>query len=292
MFRFGSAILTVLVVFTTTLSLQAQQNAQKYTLQYKLKRGETLVSKVVHLAETQTTMAALDETSHSRTTSEKVWEVKSVDAKGLMTFEYRINAVDMAQSVADGEELSYNSRTDEEIPGIFKHVAETVNKPLATVTINSQGQVVNRDKELKAPQLGMGELTIPLPATPVAINGQWSVPRDLRVKLDSGAHKTIKIRELYTLEKVSAGVATIRIETQPLTPVKEPSVEAKLMQQMSQGEIKFDIDAGRMLSKKLNWEEEIVGFQGADTRLRYDAKFTEELLPASKRTASRNNSRK
>ncbi len=291
---FRTLLALTLVVTGSHCWAQAPQTpaGPKYQLQYKLAAGEQLVSKVVHFAETRTTMADHQEESTSRTTSEKVWEVKSVSPAGEMTFEYRINSVNLAQSVGEAEELSYNSETDETVPDVFKQVASTINKPLANVTINSQGQVLNRDKELKTPQLGIGELTVPLPADPIAVGAQWSVPRELRVKLESGAHKTIKVRELYTLEKVSAGVATIRVATQPLTPVKEPAVDAQLVQQLSQGTIKFDLDRGRFLSKVLNWSDEVVGFRGPDTSLRYDAKFTEELLPTPRRTASRSNTRK
>lgn len=288
-----------LAAFTLCSALGSTSHAQTtasngagptYRLQYKLRAGETLVSRVVHLADTRTTMAEHEETSNSRTTSEKVWEVLEVNAKGEMTFEYRIESVDLAQSVGKGEEMKYNSKTDTEIPPVFKQVAETISKPLAKVTINPQGQVVSRDGELKTPQMGIGELTVPLPADPVAIGGQWAVPRELRVKLESGAFKSIKVRELYTLEKVSAGVATIKIVTQPLTPVREPAVEAQLIQQLSRGELKFDLDLGRLLSKNLDWSDEVLGFRGADTSLRYDAKFTEELLPGSQRTAARSKS--
>ncbi|MEZ6078330.1 MAG: hypothetical protein R3C56_22450 [Pirellulaceae bacterium] len=72
-----------------------------------------------------------------------------------------------------------------------------------------------------------------------------------------------------------------------LTPVKDPATESQLIQQLSKGEIKFDIDNGRMLSKQLTWSDEVVGFRGPATSLRYDAKFTEELMPQTKRTASR-----
>jgi hypothetical protein len=261
-------------------------DAEKVEIRYKLKQGEVLVSKVTHFAETLTRMSQHDEDSTSRTTSIKVWEVQSVSDTGNMTFVYRIDSVSMAQTVGNGEELRYDSETDKDVPDIFKHVAATIAKPLATVTINSRGQVLERDKELKTPQLGIGELTIPLPEDPIAVGGQWSVPRELRVKLESGVSKTIKVRELYTLEKVSAGVATIRIETQPLTPVNDPSVEAQLIQQLSKGTIKFDLDRGRMLHKKLDWSDKVVGFRGPETSLRYDAEFIEELQPEHSRSAS------
>ena len=288
----GFSLLFVSVLTNGVFPSQAaaeppQQNGPKYLLQYKLKAGESLVSKVSHFAETRTTMAGQVEASSSRTISEKVWQVTEVAPNGDMTFVYQINSVNLAQSVGDAEEVKYNSEVDEEVPEIFKNVASTLATPLATVTINPRGQVLDRDKELKTPQLGMGELTIPLPDEPIAINSEWAVPRDMRVKLESGGFKAIKVRELYTLTKVSAGVATIRIETQPLTPIDDRSVEAQLIQQLSRGEIKFDIDHGRMLAKKLDWSDEVVDFAGADTSLRYDAKFVEELLPEASRTASR-----
>ena len=264
------------------------QDSDKVELRYKLRQGESLVSKVTQFAETKTKIADHNEDSSSRTTSFKVWEVESVNAEGEMTFVYSIRSVSLAQSIGDSEELTYNSETDTEVPDIFKKVAETIAKPLATITINPRGQVVNRDNELQTPQMGIGELTIPLPADAVAIGGQWNVPRDIRVKLESGAFKTIKVRELYTLEKVSAGVATIRIETQPLTPVNDPAVEAQLIQQLSKGSIKFDVDRGRLISKKLAWKDEVVGFRGPDTSLRYDAEWAEELQPEMSRTASAN----
>jgi len=136
----------------------------------------------------------------------------------------------------------------------------------------------------------MGELTLPLPKDPIAIGERWSVPREIRVKLESGKQKSIKVREVYTLDKVATGVATLLIRTEVLTPVKEQAVRAQLIQQLSQGKIKFDIDRGRLISKNLDWQEEVVGFRGADTSLNYDGRFTEELQ--SKRTAARSSTKK
>ncbi len=286
----SSVLISVVALQATLCCAQADRResvqSPKYEIRYKLQAGETLISKVTHFAETKTRMAEHDEASSSRTVSTKAWDVQSVDNEGNMTFEYRIDAVSLAQTVGEGEELKYDSQVDTEIPDIFKQVAATIAKPLAVVTINPRGQVVKRDKEQKAPMLGMGELTIPLPDDLVAIGGQWSVPREMRVKLESGAFKTIKVRELYTLEKVSAGVATIRIETQPLTPVHDPAVESQLIQQLSKGTLKFDLDRGRLISKKLDWSDEVVGFRGPDTALRYDAEFTEELQIDTEQTAS------
>lgn len=271
----------------TAAAPTTSQRSSSISLRYKLKAGEALHSRVSHFANTRTKIASLEEDSESRTVSEKVWHVKSVDPQGNMTFEYSIEAVDLAQRVGDQEEIKYNSRNDKDVPDAYRKVSQSLGKPLAVVTISPDGQVVKRNNESNAPQLGIGELTIPLPKEPVEIGGQWSTSRDCRAKLEDGTYKTIKLRDLYVLEKVSAGVATIRVSSQPLTPINDPAIDSQIVQQLSRGEIKFDIDNGRMISKQLDWKDVVVGFRGPETSLKYDARFVEELLPSSaQKTAS------
>jgi hypothetical protein len=105
------------------------------------------------------------------------------------------------------------------------------------------------------------------------------------VKLPDGSHKTIKIREQYELVKVQAGIATIAIRSQPLTPLDGPEVESQVMQQLSNGELRFDMDAGKMISKELNWDDSVVGFSGAESQLNYTARYREDT--EVKRVATR-----
>jgi hypothetical protein len=282
---FQSTLILPLPIIAQTTSPVAKPAT--YLLKYKLRAGETLVSKVTHFAETRTKMGEHMESSSSRTTSEKIWQVQSVDDKGNMTFEYSLRHVVLAQRVGDKDEFKYDSQTDATPPDIFKKVAESIGQPLAVITINTRGQVVKRDKEMKTPQLGIGDLTIALPADAIAIGAEWSVPREIRVKLDDGSYKTVKVRELYTLQKVSAGLASISIETQPLTPVDDPAVESQLIQQLSRGQIKFDLDKGRVVNKQLDWKEESVGFRGDNTSLKYDAQYVEELITDPAQTAAK-----
>jgi len=259
---------------------------ETYLLRYKLKAGEQVVTRVSHQSETQTMISGVSEDSSARTSSIKVWDVQSVDDAGTMTFVYRIDWVEISQTIAD-ETSSYHSENDDQAPAVFQHVADSVSKPLATISIDPVGELVRRDRDFNVPFLGIGEITVALPREAVAVGAQWQVARDLRLKLDSRKYKMIKVRELYCLERVSAGVATISIMTQPLTPIHDPAVEAQLIQQLSKGTIKFDIDNGRLLSKRLDWSEKVFGFQGPESSMRYDANWTEELLPSRARTASK-----
>src|SRR5690606_36662894 len=100
---------------------------------------------------------------------------------------------------------------------------------------------------------------------------------EVKVRLDDQRIKAIQTRELYRLEKVETGIATISIKTQILTPVDDPRVKSQIVQRISQGEIRFDVDAGRLVSKQLYWNEQVLGFSGAESNMKYLAQFTEQL---------------
>ena len=127
----------------------------------------------------------------------------------------------------------------------------------------------------------MGSLTLSFPEEPVKTGESWSTPHEVRARTDNGSVKIIKIRQLYTLEKVQTGVAFLRVRSQPLTPINEESVRAQVVQQLSNGVIRFDIDNGHMLSKQLDWDETVIGFQGANSLMEYRARFTERLVDNS-----------
>jgi hypothetical protein len=76
-----------------------------------------------------------------------------------------------------------------------------------------------------------------------------------------------------------------------LTPVNNPKIQAQLVQRMTQGVIRFDIDAGRVLSQKLELDERVLGFQGPESSLHYLGRFTEEYLPPEPKMAAKRTSR-
>jgi hypothetical protein len=267
-------------------SSAAQSDAQEAVLRYKLKPGQVLSSEVTHLAKTDTRIEKTEQSSQSRTISKKVWEVTKVEPNGNATFVMRVDQVDMSQQVGDGEEIRYNSATDKEPPEVYKTVADSLSKPIATITIDKRGVVVERDNKGSTSTLGMGDVTITFPEEAVKLESEWDVPREIRVRLEDGGSKVIKVREVYRLEKIRSGVATISVRSEPLTPYDDPAIEAQVVQQMSNGTVKFDIDAGQMISKELQWNESIVGFSGPGSMMTYSARYNEEVKIAPATTTA------
>jgi hypothetical protein len=255
-------------------------------LRYKMQPGEEIRYHVAHMAKTKTRIRGTEDLSQVHTVSVKQWRVTEIDAEGLMVFEHRVESVEMSQQAGDAEEVRWDSLSGEAPPVPFESVADRLGKLLVTVRINGRGQVIQRedDSSSKA-NLGMGDITIPLPEEAISVGEKWSVPREVRVRNREGDVQLIKIRELYTLEKVKTGVATLRVRSEPLTPIRDEEIRSQVVQQMSNGTIRFDLDAGRVIERQLDWDESLVGFQGADSMMEYRARLTEELLPPGRRVA-------
>lgn len=267
----------------------AASGAEKYTLRYKFQPGETLRWEVVHRARIKTTVAGSTQTAETVSTSVKAWRVEDVQPDGKVTFEHRVERVDMWQKLTGRDEVRYNSQTDDAPPPGFDHVAGSVGVPLSEVTMDATGRILHRRRNSQAKSApSEGPMTIPLPQEPVAVGESWSFPYQIDVPMGTtGAVKKIKTVQKYTLAEVSAGIATIRVATQILTPVHDPAIEAQLIQRQSSGTVRFDIDAGRVVGQQMDLDKRVVGFSGEASSLHYLTRFTEELLREASRTAAR-----
>jgi len=248
-----------------------------YRLQYKFSPDEAIRTKVVHLVAVETKIRGVTETAKTRSVSTKAWKITDVDEQGNGTFVYVVENVSMWQQVSGRQEVRYDSAKDEKPPPEYRHVAESVGVPMATVTIAPNGEIVKREKARAQFNPGIGELTIRLPDHAIKAGTKWTTSGELPVRPRPDTPvKRVKIRQVYILEKVQTGVATISVETQILTPVNDPAIQSQLVQRIKKGEIKFDVDAGHVISQQMDIDETVIGFSGPDSMMKYLARHTEE----------------
>src|SRR5262245_19229129 len=261
----------------------------KYALTYKFRPGEVIRTQVWHRANSETTISGTTQTVETTSGSIKVWRIQDVDRQGGITFEHSVESVDMRQKVGGRQEITYNSTTDKEPPQAYAAVAKEVGVPLIVVTIDPTGKTLKRVDKRAAPpaDAASSQIVVPLPAEPVSVGENWNVPQDVTVTLEGGETKVIKTRQHYTLEKVANGVATISVATQVLTPMSNPKIQSQVSQRLTQGTVRFDIDQGRVISQRLDLDERVLGFHGADSSVHFVGRFTEEYLPPAAKTAAK-----
>lgn len=291
-FLTGMGFCTVMLGADTDIEAQLEAatrkaTAREYDLKYRFQASETIRWQVSHDAQTETRIQGNSQTAHARSKSVKMWRVTDVDEEGKMTFVHMIDSVDMWQKLSDHPEVSYNSQTDRKPPLLYEGVADTVGVPIAKVVIDPRGEVLKREANSPNPNFGLGEITMPLPEKPVKIGARWYAPNTIRIRLDDGRVLPVKVRLKYTLRKVENDVAVIAVDTEVLTPgVNAPPIRVQLVQQLTEGVVFFDIEQGRITRKIIDWNETVVGFNGADSSMKYVAHFVEEIISSTKRTAS------
>ncbi|MCH5374869.1 MAG: hypothetical protein JJ992_12915, partial [Planctomycetes bacterium] len=74
--------------------------------------------------------------------------------------------------------------------------------------------------------------------------------------------------------------ATINVKSQVLTPLNDPALQSQLVQRIKKGFIKFDVDAGRILSQQMDSDEMVIGFNGPESNMKYLSRLTEDAGPA------------
>ena len=291
-------VLTILALPVAGAEEPSDEKAPKYTLRYKFQPGETMRWEVHHRTNVRTTVSGTTQTAETLSISVKRWHVADVRPDGAAVFEHSVERVDMRQKLTGRGEVRYNSKTDEKAPVGFEGVARSVGVPLSVVTMDTQGKVLHRkrrDAKSQATVDSMVEnensMTIPLPEEAVAIGHTWSFPLVIDVPLESGGVKRVKAIQQYTLEDVKTGVATIQVSTEVLTPITDPAIESQLVQREVAGRVRFDIDAGRILSQQMDIDKHVVGFRGDASSIHYVNRFSEQFLPEAVKTAGKDKAR-
>ena len=254
------------------------QDQQKFRLQYKMQKGQTLRWDVEQIATTDASIAGFDEKSSLRTRSVIAWKVLSVDDKGNITIQDQLESAVEWQKTGEADPISYDSSKDEEVHEKFQATAEKIGKPIATTTIEPSGKIVQRENHIQTMEFGMGKFTLQMPEEPLAIGAQWNIPEELQTRKRDHTIKIVKTRMLYTLRKVENGVATVSFRREVLTPIEDPNVRSQIQQKLNQGSLLFDITKGCITKKTVQWDEKVQGFEGDDSYLHYVGNYSMNLL--------------
>lgn len=254
---------------------QHQTDNQSYLLRYRLNPGETHRWKVTHFFKTDTSLGGASETTASRNISINCWKVVDVDSDGNITFEQIVEQISMWRKIDDKEPLSWSSESNDKVPDEYQNTASMVGKTQSTYTITPSGKLEQRRSKFRNTDLGIGQSVIEFPDKPIQVGHVWHVYGTAKGKFKSGEYKNVKTRQRYQLIRVENGIASISFDTQLLTPVENPTIKSQLMQKMSRGSIKFDIENGKLVGRDIDWQSTVQGFEGADSIINYNARYNE-----------------
>ncbi len=275
----------VLVLLLTSPSAAAKKSGRKYQLQYKFKMGEVLRYHVHHATDIRTTMEETTQQAESKSDSVKAWKVTDVLPSGEMEFVHVVEKVRMSNTVPNRGTTTFDSEADETPPTGFEQAARAIGVPLSVIRIKPDGEIVDREeKHPQPPATDDMPITLRLPAEPIAVGEKWDQTYQVDAQRKNQTKLKVQTRRVCTLKSVKAGVATIAVEYQILTPVSA-FIESQLVQKLTKGYVRFDVKAGRTVSQKLTADRRVIGFSGKASSMHFVSRLEERLLKKGERLA-------
>jgi len=268
-------------------AIPAPPNPTTYELRYKLATGDVLRYEVTHRASIRSTIDETTQAAQTRTDSVKVWKVTDVLPNGEMEVMNVVERVHMVNQLPDREPTEYDSQRDKTPPPGYEDAARAIGVPLSVLRIAPNGKVLRR--QVKTQKLSVEEdsaVVVRLPDKPVTVGETWDDPFEVKVTLESGGTKRIQTRRHHQLADVTNGIATIEVKYQILSPI-DAHIESQLVQRLMDGEVKFDIDAGRVVGQQMDIDKRILGFAGPTSSMHYVVRMEEKLVDAEPKVTVR-----
>lgn len=252
--------------------------AEPVRLAYRLAQGDRIDMDVSHRALTETTIGTTTQSTETATDSTKTWQVIAVDDAGRATIEQSVDHVSMTSRTSDRGEIRWTSDGDGPPPPGYETVKQSLGRPLSRLVIDPAGRIIERHDLRPVPPSNTGDLVVvPLPDEPVAVGAVWTIPEEVVVEAKGSGRKAVRTRLRYQLESLDDGIATISVDTTVLTPISDPRLEARLLERIWSGTIRFDVAAGRVVSRSTAVDRRVVGFEGPESSVRYKASMEERL---------------
>ncbi|OWK47413.1 hypothetical protein FRUB_01112 [Fimbriiglobus ruber] len=211
------------------------------------------------------------------------WEIKAADATGA-TLELSITA--MRQQInrpgpadKDGKSTVDSSVLDSATPEGREQMAVYLNKPIATVKLDTQGRVVEATVVSGSADRLKAELPFRL-MLPDALPGAGATwERAFVVKLDppNGTGEKYEATQTYTYKGDNTGSAVIAVATALKTAPKDMAELPALVPFLWEGEVYFHKDSGRYAGARLTVKKEVANHQGEGTKFVYETQYTEAL---------------
>lgn len=274
------------ISIATAADKTSAKRGKKYTLQYKFKMGEILRYRVEHSTNIRSTIETTTQHAESKSESIKAWKVTDVLPNGEMEFVHLVESVKMSNSVPNRGVKKFDSESGETPPQGFEQAARAVGVPLSLIRISPTGKIVMREeKHPQPPARDDMPITLQLSDKPVAVGGKWDNTYNVPVERKSGGEQKVRTRRVCTLKHVKSGIATFSVEYQILTPVSA-FIESQLVERLTKGIIRFDIEKGRVVSQKFDGDRRILGFAGGTSSMHFRSRLEEKLLKDDDKLAS------
>jgi hypothetical protein len=270
-----NGFVTVLVVLVAAASAPAQTPPR-----YRWQTGQVLVYKIEQSTQAIDIVDGTKSEMKSQHNVTKRWQVVDVDKDGVATLQMSLTALRIEQTTLKGEVLLFDSAApDKSDPDMRKQLSEFIGKPLAVLRLDATGQLI----EVKESKFGpasrfQNELPFAVVLPPVLPQANQTWERAYKITLDPplGTGEKFDAVQHYTYKSVTADALTIALTTEMKTQPEAVLNRVPLLQVQPEGEVVFDLQAGRMRSAAMKIDKELKNHMGEGSSYRFVSSYTEQ----------------
>jgi hypothetical protein len=246
--------------------------------QFQWRAGQTLDYRVQHTTSVTEVVQGARVETRSKLDLVKRWQVIDVDAQGVATVQLVLTSMRNEQTRPNGETLLFDSRNLDKSTPELREMSKFLGKPLAVLRLDRFG----RTHEVKVGSAARYEAEPPfvlvLPGAAPKDGQAWVRPFKVTLEPPLGAGEKHPAQHRFTCKKIEGNQATVSLATEFKEMPDAPQDRLPLLQKETQGEVIFDIAAGRMARAQLNIDKTVENHQGAGSSYHLVSAYIEELV--------------
>jgi hypothetical protein len=221
----------------------------------------------------------------SKNTNVKRWQVLGVDAAGVATLQLSLAALRFEVTTPKAETLLFDSANPEKSDAQMREqMGKYLGRPLAVLRVDSRGRVVEV-KESKFFPASRYESEVPfvitLPEGILQVGQGWERSYQVTLEPPEGTGNRFQAAQKYTCQKLDSQSAIIALATTIKNLPESQLDQVPLFQMQPEGQVIFDVQAGRLLSATLKIDRELKDQQGQGSSYRFESTYTEQYVPAN-----------
>jgi hypothetical protein len=262
------------------LVLTATASAQD--ARFRWQPGQVLTYRVAQV----TSAADVSEGNKTETTTKlnetKRWQVLAVDPAGVATLQLSLTALRLETTTPKGETILFDSASLEKSDAqLREQMARYVGVPLAVLRVDGFGRVI----EVKDCKFGPSSrfeseppFVVTLPAGAVAPGSSWQRTYQVTLEPPQGTGEKYDAVQQYVCKAADGLTTTVGVTT---SIPKLPGALADripLLQVQPEGEVVFDVRAGRLQTARLQIDKELKDYQGEGSSYQFRSTYTEEYV--------------
>jgi hypothetical protein len=209
----------------------------------------------------------------------KRYRVVDVDGDGIATVEYSLAAMRNEQVRPNGEVYRFDSADPaKSTPELRGQLGKYIGTTLAVLRIDRAGKVIAVKQGPAARHMAEPPFTLVLPGSAVREGQAWT--RDFEVTLEPplGTGEKHAAQQEFRCTKLVDGKVAIALKTVFKAMPESVQEQMPLLQKEAQGDVVFDVAAGRVEAVRLTIDRTLMNHQGEGSSYRYQSTYVEELI--------------